>query len=119
MQSDVWLFMILHTFSGLQVVSLQGVRSMQAAFEAFLDILKCQMDNHELLGLPGRHAEEAASYIESVASQLLALGECLIMGPRINECIGSCGCVNISLEDVSSRAWFLSTQMQNLAEQCQ
>lgn len=80
-QSTLQLCVVSHTSYGLQVVSLQGIRSMQAAFEAFLDILKCQMDNCKLLGLPERHAEEAASYIESVALQLLALGDARSRAP--------------------------------------
>lgn len=55
-----------------QVASLQGVRQVQAAFEAFLDILKAQMNNR--LVLDDGSADEAHHYVRAAATHLLALG---------------------------------------------
>lgn len=54
------------------------LRQLQAAFEAFLDVLKWQMDNCSTLGLPQEQAEEAEGYLREVARNMLALGKSLL-----------------------------------------
>ena len=59
----------------MQVPLAQNAKQINTAFEAFLDIIKLQMDYAAELGLPQQHAEDARSFLRASALQLLSSGK--------------------------------------------
>ena len=65
---------------GLQTPLPQTMKQVNWAFEALLDILIIQQQHAQKLGSTGAASDES-QVVKNIASQLLALGELLLLQP--------------------------------------